>query len=56
MKRNLLLTIALLMLAAMLDDGLDLDAAASAALAAGCPRNEVYRARLRVRELFEDEE
>ncbi len=44
------------MLAAMLDVDMDLDDAASAALAAGCPRNEVYRARLRIRKLFDGEE
>ena len=43
------------MLAAMLNDGMDIPEAAEAALAAGCPRNEVYRAKLRIREMFEDD-
>ena len=29
--------------------------AAQAALDAGCPRNEVYRAKLRIQEMFEEE-
>ena len=42
------------MLARMLD-GQDLRDAAEAALAAGYPRNAVYRAKLKIAELFEDE-
>lgn len=41
------------MLARMLDNW-DLRAAADAALAAGYPRNEVYRARLRIDDMFEE--
>ena len=43
-----------IMLAAILNEDADISAAAEAALAAGCPRNEVYRAKLRIREMFED--
>ena len=42
-----------MMLEAMLDGDADLAAAAEAALAAGCPRNEVYRAKLRIQKMFE---
>ena len=41
------------MLALMLD-GMELPDAAEAALAQGCARNDVYRARLKIRELFEE--
>ena len=44
-----------LMLAAILNDDADIAAAADAALAAGCPRNEVYRAKLRIQEMFDEE-
>lgn len=44
-----------LMLTKMLDAEFDLDAAARAALDAGCPRNEVYRAKIRIRGLFGEE-
>ena len=43
------------MLAAMLNDDADISAAADAALAAGCPRNEVYRAKLRIQDMFDVE-
>ena len=42
------------MLEAILD-GADLDEAEEAARQAGCPRNDIYRARLRIRALFEEE-
>lgn len=41
------------MLEALLD-GAELSEAARIALDAGCPRNEVYRAKLRIQEMFED--
>ena len=41
------------MLAAMLNSDADIAEAAEAALAAGCSRNEVYRAKLRIQEMFE---
>ena len=41
------------MLAAILNEDADLSAAAESALAAGCSRNEVYRAKLRIQEMFE---
>ena len=44
---------AVVMLAAILNDDLDLAEAASRALDAGCPRNEVYRAKLRIQEMFD---
>ena len=44
-----------LMLAAILNEDADLSAAAEAALAAGCSRNEVYRAKLRIQEMFDEE-
>ena len=45
---------ATLMLSEMLD-GASLRDAADAALAAGCPRNAVYRAKLKIAEMFEEE-
>ena len=44
-----------LMLAAILNDDCSIAEAAQAALDAGCPRNEVYRAKLRIQEMFEEE-
>jgi len=41
------------MLRAILN-GADLDAAEEAAREAGCPRNDIYRAKVRIRDLFED--
>ena len=46
---------AVCMLAAILNDDMDIAEAARAALDAGCPRNEVYRAKLRIQSLFEAE-
>lgn len=43
-----------IMLRAILD-GADLDEAAAAARDAGCPRNDIYRARLKIQSLFEEE-
>ena len=43
------------MLAAMLNGDMNIADAARAALDAGCPRNEVYRAKLRIREMFDAE-
>ncbi|MBO4297966.1 MAG: 16S rRNA (cytidine(1402)-2'-O)-methyltransferase [Clostridia bacterium] len=43
------------MLRAILD-GADLAAAEEAAREAGCPRNDIYRARLRIQALFEEED
>ena len=37
-------------------DGADLAAAEETAREAGCPRNDIYRARLRIQALFEEEE
>ena len=44
-----------LMLVAILNDDCSIAEAAQAALDAGCPRNEVYRAKLRIQEMFEEE-
>lgn len=44
----------IVMLRAILD-GADLDEAAAAARDAGCPRNDIYRARLKIQSLFEEE-
>ena len=44
-----------LMLVAILNDDCSIAEAALAALDAGCPRNEVYRAKLRIQEMFEEE-
>ena len=44
-----------LMLSAILNDDCSIAEAAQAALDAGCPRNEVYRAKLRIQEMFEEE-
>ena len=44
-----------LMLVAILNDECSIAEAAQAALDAGCPRNEVYRAKLRIQEMFEEE-
>ena len=41
------------MLRAILD-GADLDEAVNAAREAGCPRNDIYRARLKIQSLFEE--
>lgn len=43
------------MLSAILNDECSIAEAAQAALDAGCPRNEVYRAKLRIQEMFEEE-
>ena len=43
------------MLAAILNDECSIAEAAQAAIASGCPRNEVYRARLRIQDMFEEE-
>ena len=43
------------MLAAILNDECSIAEAAQAALDAGCPRNEVYRAKLRIQEMYEEE-
>ena len=43
------------MLSAILNDDCSIAEAAQAALDAGCPRNEVYRAKLRIQEMFEEE-
>ncbi|MBQ8954528.1 MAG: hypothetical protein IJ048_10460, partial [Clostridia bacterium] len=42
------------MLRAILD-GADLEKAADAAREAGCPRNDIYRAKVRIQDLFEEE-
>lgn len=42
------------MLAAILNDEASVSEAAQRALDAGCPRNEVYRAKLRIQEMFEE--
>ena len=44
-----------LMLSAILNDECSIAEAAQSALDAGCPRNEVYRAKLRIQEMFEEE-
>ena len=44
-----------IMLAAILNDDADIAAAAEAALAAGCPRNEVYKAKLRIQDMFAED-
>ena len=44
-----------LMLAAIIEDESSIADAAQRALDAGCPRNEVYRAKLRIQEMFEEE-
>ena len=43
------------MLAAILNDECSIAEAAQAAIESGCPRNEVYRAKLRIQEMFEEE-
>lgn len=43
------------MLAAILNEDASVAEAAQAALALGCPRNEVYKARLRIQEMFEED-
>ena len=43
------------MLSAMLNRDMEIAEAAQAAMDAGCPRNEVYRAKLRIQEMFETE-
>ena len=43
------------MLSAILNDECSIAEAAQSALDAGCPRNEVYRAKLRIQEMFEEE-
>lgn len=43
------------MLAAILNEDCSIAEAAQAALEAGCARNEVYKAKLRIQELFEEE-
>lgn len=45
----------LVMLAAILNDECSIAEAAQAAIESGCPRNEVYRAKLRIQEMFEEE-
>jgi len=44
-----------LMLSAILNDDVDISTAARIAADAGCPRNDVYKAKLRIREMFEEE-
>lgn len=46
---------AVVMLAAMLNEDCEIAEAVRRALDAGCPRNEVYRAKLRIQEMFEEE-
>ena len=43
------------MLAAILNDECSIAEAAQAAIDSGCPRNEVYRARLKIQDMFEEE-
>lgn len=45
----------ILMLAAILNDEASVSEAAQAALDAGCPRNEVYKAKLKIQDMFEEE-
>lgn len=44
-----------LMLAAIIDEDASIADAAQAALDAGCPRNEVYKAKLKIQDMFEEE-
>ena len=44
-----------LMLAAIIEDDASISEAAQAALDAGCPRNEVYKAKLKIQDMFEEE-
>jgi len=44
-----------LMLAAIINDEATIAQAAQAALDAGCPRNQVYKAKLRIQDMFEEE-
>ncbi len=53
-KKSEALPADVVMLRAILD-GADLDEAANAAREAGCPRNDIYRARLKIQSLFEEE-
>ena len=43
------------LLAAILNDECSISEAAQAAIESGCPRNEVYRAKLRIQDMFEEE-
>ena len=52
-KKSEALPADVVMLRAILD-GADLDEAANAAREAGCPRNDIYRARLKIQSLFEE--
>jgi len=44
-----------LMLAAIINEDASIAEAAQAALDAGCPRNEVYKAKLKIQDMFEEE-
>ena len=44
-----------LMLAAIINEDASISDAAQAAMDAGCPRNEVYKAKLRIQDMFEEE-
>ena len=45
----------IIMLAAILNDDASIAEAAQAAMDAGCPRNEVYKAKLKIQDMFEEE-
>lgn len=53
-KEKVVLPADVIMLKAILD-GADLDEAFDAAKQAGCPRNELYKAKLKIQEMFEEE-
>ena len=53
-KEKVVLPADVIMLKAILD-GADLDEAFDAARQAGCPRNELYKAKLKIQEMFEEE-
>ena len=44
-----------IMLAAIINDDASIADAAQAAMDAGCPRNEVYKAKLKIQDMFEEE-
>jgi len=45
----------ILMLAKIINEDAEIADAAQFALDSGCPRNEVYKAKLKIQEMFEDE-